>query len=89
LTGVIFDDLVDLNPPYLMHEDLNKMDLASIRNLFLEEMQALLFALEVETPEQLNQRKDKIRQIDFILEQKKLQAKSDREKLNTQQNKSS
>ena len=62
-----------------MHNDLNQMDLVSIRNLFLEEMQYFLIALEIETPEQLRIRKQRIKEIDKVLEEKKLQFKYNKE----------
>jgi hypothetical protein len=58
------------------------MDLVSIRNLFLQEMQAFLIALDWETTEQLNLRKQRIREIDHILEEKKIQARQSRELMN-------
>ena len=54
-----------------MHNDLQQMDLVAIRNLFLEEMQAFLIALDIESAEQLKIRKQRIRDIDAILEEKK------------------
>jgi hypothetical protein len=65
-----------------MHEELEQMDLVTIRNLFLEEMQAFLIALEVDTPEQLELRKQRIRELDVALEEKKRIEKEKREEGN-------
>jgi metal-dependent HD superfamily phosphatase/phosphodiesterase len=54
-----------------MSTDLNDLDLVSIRNLFLEEMQAYMIAVEIETPEELKLRRNRLKQIDAVLEEKK------------------
>ena len=54
-----------------MQNNFEQMDLVTIRNLFLEEMQAFLIAVEIENPEQLERRKIRIRQLDQALEEKK------------------
>jgi hypothetical protein len=54
-----------------MQIELNDLDLVSIRNLFLEEMQAYLLAVEIETPQELKLRRDRIKEIDAVLEAKK------------------
>ncbi|MFL5810429.1 MAG: hypothetical protein ACJ749_12970 [Flavisolibacter sp.] len=54
-----------------MQHEFEKMDLVTIRNLFLEEMQTFLIAVELETPEQLERRKIRIRELDAALEEKK------------------
>ena len=63
-----------------MNKDLNKMDLIAIRNLFIQEMKSFLIALEKETPEEIRIRKQRIKEIDKVLEEKKLQSKSSFEK---------
>lgn len=54
-----------------MLQELQSMDLVSIRNLFLQEMREYLMAVEVETPELLKQRIERIKLIDDVLEKKK------------------
>ena len=70
-----------------MNTDLNQMDLIAIRNLFIEEMKSFLAALEFETSDQLRIRKQRIREIDRVLEEKKLQLKSSFEKIHPGKNK--
>ena len=75
-----------------MQNELKQMDLVSIRSLFLEEMQAFLIALEIESPEQLRLRKQRIREIDIVLEEKKRLANAENslsEFLNQMENKRS
>ncbi|HEU4470131.1 MAG TPA: hypothetical protein VFR58_03530 [Flavisolibacter sp.] len=55
-------------------DELEQMDLVSIRNLFLQEMREYLAVIDTETPEELSVRKARIRKIDRVLEEKKKNA---------------
>lgn len=63
-----------------MLDDLNQMDIKSIRKLFIKEMKSYLISLETETSDQIRIRKQRIKEIDRVLEEKKRQLKSSFEK---------
>jgi hypothetical protein len=72
--GVIFAffrrrNLIEKNVQ--LKNNLDAMDLAALRNLFLSEMRSFLAALETEGPENLQLRKERIREIDEALEKRK------------------
>jgi hypothetical protein len=54
-----------------MKEELERMDLTTIRNLFLQEARHFLIAVDLETREELEQRREKIKLIEEVLEEKK------------------
>jgi hypothetical protein len=54
-----------------MHPDLKLLDLESIRNLFLDETRQYFIAFDHETPEELRVRKERIKEIEMVLEEKK------------------
>lgn len=54
-----------------MRDELMKMELVEIRNLFLAETKMLLTIIDTETPEGIRERKERIKLIDEVLEEKK------------------
>jgi hypothetical protein len=54
-----------------MLPNLEDLDLPSVRNLFLQEMRAYLIAVDIETPDELAARKERIKIIDKVLEDRK------------------
>jgi hypothetical protein len=54
-----------------MYPDLNRLDLESVRNLFLKEARQYLVASQYESPEELKKRKERLNEIEKALEAKK------------------
>lgn len=54
-----------------MQSYLRSLDLASIRNLFLKEAREYLVVVDLETPEELKTRRERIKEIEAVLEEKK------------------
>jgi hypothetical protein len=54
-----------------MQSYLRSLDLESIRNLFLKETREYLVAVNIETPEELKIRRERIKEIETVLEEKK------------------
>jgi hypothetical protein len=54
-----------------MQTDLTKLDLVSLRNLFFEETREFLSALDTETFDVLEFRRERIREIDRQIESRK------------------
>jgi len=54
-----------------MQQDLSKLSLTALRNLFFEETRIFLAALDSETAEALQTRRERIRAIDKAIDEKK------------------
>lgn len=59
-----------------MQIELLEMELVAIRNMFLREMKDYLIALETATVKELRQRKDRIKILETMLEEKKTAIKN-------------
>ena len=55
----------------MQHEDLSKLSLVALRNLLLLELREFIAALDTESSEQLQHRKERIRQIDEEIDKRK------------------
>jgi len=54
-----------------MQQDLSKLSLVTLRNLFFEETRAFLLAIDTETAEELQVRRERIRAIDKAITERK------------------
>lgn len=54
-----------------MQQDLSKLSLTALRNRFFEETRTFLAALDTETAEKLQERRERIRAIDKAIDEKK------------------
>jgi len=54
-----------------MKPELDAMEIIAIRDLFLREVRDFLIALDIETEDELNERRQRIKVIDAALEKKK------------------
>ena len=55
--------------------DLTKLTIIALRNLFFEETRAFLLAIDTETAEELQLRRERIRATDNAIEQKRTKPK--------------
>jgi len=54
-----------------MESEPDAMDIVAIRNLFLQEVRDFLIALDIETDDELNERRQRIKLVESVLEKKK------------------